>query len=72
MLVESRPPDADRDFDLAGAALAAVGLFSLLVALSRGEAWGWAVRADARGVAVGGRAALALFVRPRVAGDRAR
>ena len=30
-----------RRFDLPGAALAAVGLFSLLVALSRGNAWGW-------------------------------
>ena len=41
VLVELRPSEADRDFDIPGAALAAVGLFSLLVALSRGEAWGW-------------------------------
>ena len=31
VLVELRPPDADRDFDVPGAALAAVALFSLLV-----------------------------------------
>jgi EmrB/QacA subfamily drug resistance transporter len=62
VLVELRPPDADRDFDLAGAALAAVGLFSLLVALSRGEAWGWA-SAGTIGAAALGAAALALFVR---------
>ena len=61
VLVELRPPDADRDFDLLGAALAAVGLFPLLVALSRGEAWGWTSPAT---LAVGlrGRGGLALFV----------
>src|SRR5688572_19349212 len=61
VLVELRPPDADRRFDLPGAALAAAALFSLLVALSRGEAWGWAsppvLSAAALGVA-----ALAAFV----------
>lgn len=62
VLVESRPPDADRDFDLPGATLLAVGLFSVLVALSRGSAWGWgSVRTVA--VSVVGVVALALFVR---------
>ena len=54
VLVELRPPDADRDFDLLGAALAAVGLFPLLVALSRGEAWGW-TSAPTLGAAAAGR-----------------
>ena len=61
VLVELRPPDADRDFDVAGAALAAVALFSLLVAVSRGEAWGW----SSAGVAISalvGAGALVLFL----------
>ena len=62
VLVESRPPDADRRFDLPGAALAAVGLFSVLVALSRGEAWGWGAAPTVAAFAVGA-AALALFAR---------
>jgi EmrB/QacA subfamily drug resistance transporter len=62
VLVESKPPDADRDFDLPGAALLAVGLFSVLVALSRGSAWGWG-SGRTIGAAVLGLAALALFVR---------
>lgn len=41
VLVESRPAAADRRFDLAGAGLAAAGLFLVLAALSRGAAWGW-------------------------------
>lgn len=61
VLVELRPPDADRDFDVPGAALAAVALFSLLVALSRGEAWGWG-SAGVVAAAVVGAGALALFV----------
>ncbi len=60
VLVELRPPDADRRFDLPGAGLAAVGLFSLLVALSRGEAWGWTSPATLAAGALGV-AALILF-----------
>ncbi len=61
LLTESRPPIADRRFDLTGAALASSGLFAILLALSRGDAWGW------RGpttilVGVGGVALLAIFV----------
>lgn len=62
VLVESKPPDADRSFDLPGAALAAVGLFSVLVALSRGESWGWTAAPTVAAFALGA-AALALFVR---------
>ena len=62
VLVELRPPDADRRFDLPGAGLAACGLFALLVALSRGEAWGWTSPATL-GAAVFGVVALAGFVR---------
>jgi len=61
VLVELRPPDADRNFDLAGAVLAAVGLFSLLVALSRGESWGWTSAGTLLTGALGA-GALALFV----------
>jgi EmrB/QacA subfamily drug resistance transporter len=52
---------ADRRFDLPGAALASVGLFALLVALSRGEAWGWAA-ASTLGTALLGVAALGTFL----------
>jgi EmrB/QacA subfamily drug resistance transporter len=62
VLVESRPPDADREFDLPGAALAAAGLFAVLVALSRGGAWGW-TSAPTVAAFVLGAASLALFVR---------
>ena len=62
VLVELRPPDADRDFDLLGAALAAVGLFPLLVALSRGEAWGWTSPATLAAASLGAAARGALRV----------
>jgi Na+/melibiose symporter-like transporter len=62
VLVESRPPDADRHFDLPGAALAAVGLFAVLVALSRGGAWGWTSAPTVAAFVLGG-GALALFAR---------
>jgi EmrB/QacA subfamily drug resistance transporter len=61
VLVELRPTDADRDFDLPGAGLAAAGFFSLLVSLSRGEAWGWS-SGRTLGAAALGVVALALFV----------
>lgn len=42
-LVLHEPPrrSTDSRFDLAGAALLGTGLFSLLLFLSRGQAWGW-------------------------------
>ncbi len=61
VLVELRPRDADRDFDLPGAGLAAAGFFSVLVSLSRGEAWGW-TSPRTIGAAAFGVAALCLFV----------
>ena len=67
VLVELRPADADRDFDVLGAVLAAVGLFSLLVAISRGEAWGWTSPRPA-GFAALGVVALVLFVIHETAG----
>ena len=70
VLVELRPPDADRDFDLPGRGARRGGLFPLLVALSRGEAWGWASAARSRGLRLGA-AALALFARHEC-GPRAR
>jgi EmrB/QacA subfamily drug resistance transporter len=35
------PPGRRQSFDIPGAALAASGLFSLLLALNQGESWGW-------------------------------
>lgn len=61
LLVEVRHPEVGRDFDLPGAGLAAAGLFGLLVALSRGEAWGWLAPATLA-CGVGGVAVLAAFV----------
>ena len=69
VLVESRPSGADRRFDAPGAALAAAGLFSLLVALSRGSAWGWD-SARTLGAAGIGVVALALFVVHESRADR--
>jgi len=61
LLVEVRHPSADRDFDLPGAGLAAVGLFSFLLAVSRGEAWGWTSPATLA-TGAGGVLVLAVFV----------
>ncbi|HVH00691.1 MAG TPA: DHA2 family efflux MFS transporter permease subunit [Miltoncostaeaceae bacterium] len=61
VLVELRSPDADRDFDVPGAALAAAALFALLVAVSRGEAWGWTSAGVVIAIVVG-LGALALFL----------
>lgn len=41
VLPEARPSGVRRRFDLPGAALAAGGLFALLLAISRGRQWGW-------------------------------
>jgi EmrB/QacA subfamily drug resistance transporter len=64
-----RPAGAASGFDVPGAALAGAALVGLLLALSRGGAWGWTSAATlaALGVAV---LAAALFVRrERVAPD---
>lgn len=68
LLVEVRHSEADRHFDLPGAALAAAGLFALLVALSRGEAWGW-LAPPTLACGVGGVAVLAVFVRHELRAD---
>jgi EmrB/QacA subfamily drug resistance transporter len=60
VLPESRRAVARQPFDLLGAALAAVGLFSLLTALSRGEVWGWTSPATL-GTGVVGIVGLAAF-----------
>jgi EmrB/QacA subfamily drug resistance transporter len=62
LLVEVRHEQADRDFDIVGAVLAAVGLFALLLALSRGGAWGW-LSPLTLATGAGGVAVLALFLR---------
>jgi len=42
LVMHRKPPGAKRPFDLLGAALAALGLFPILTALSGASAWGWA------------------------------
>ena len=61
LLVEVRHGEADRDFDVRGALLAAAGLFAILMALSRGEVWGWTSPATL-GAAAAGPLLLAAFV----------
>jgi EmrB/QacA subfamily drug resistance transporter len=58
VLPPSRRAAGPQRFDLPGAALAAVGLFGLLVALSRGGDWGWG---SARTVGAGTAGVVALF-----------
>ena len=41
LVMHRRPPGPKRPFDLAGAALAALGLFPILTALTSASAWGW-------------------------------
>lgn len=61
VLDERRGADRRRRFDIPGALLAAVGLFSLLLALSRGDAWGWTAAPTLVSFA-GGLALLGLFL----------
>ena len=42
LVMHRRPPGPKRPFDLLGAALAALGLFPILTALSGASTWGWA------------------------------
>lgn len=53
VLPEIRPARADRRFDLIGAVLAACGLCGILLALSRGQIWGWATAATLGAAALG-------------------
>jgi EmrB/QacA subfamily drug resistance transporter len=41
LVMHRKPPGAKRPFDLAGAGLAALGLFPLLTALTSASSWGW-------------------------------
>ncbi|MFN8120956.1 MAG: DHA2 family efflux MFS transporter permease subunit [Thermoleophilia bacterium] len=61
VLQEMRVSERRERFDVPGAVLAAVGLVGILLALSRGEAWGWASPATV-GCAVLGAAGGAGFI----------
>lgn len=61
VLQEMRVSERRERFDVPGAVLAAVGLVGILLALSRGEAWGWASPATV-GCAVLGVAGGAGFI----------
>ncbi len=68
MLILMETPRRPRvRFDLPGAALAAVGLFGVLVALSRGEAWGWTSAAVIGSGLVGACSLAAFVVREQIA-----
>lgn len=60
-VMHERPRGARRSFDLLGAALAALGLFPLLTALSRAADWGWTSPRTLL-VSLWGVVALVLFV----------
>ncbi len=62
VLEEARSPGAGRRFDLPGAALAAAGLFAILIALSRGGAWGWTAPPTVAAAAIGPLALAAFAV----------
>jgi EmrB/QacA subfamily drug resistance transporter len=61
VLDERRGSDRRRRFDISGALLAAVGLFSVLLALSRGGAWGWTAPPTLAAL-LGGLAVLGLLL----------
>ncbi len=61
LVMHRRPPGPKRPFDLAGAALAALGLFPILTALAGAASWGWASPRVLLLLALGG-VGLALFV----------
>lgn len=69
LMVEIRHAERSRTFDLMGALLAAVGLFGVLVALSRGEAWGWAAPATLASGLVGVLVLVAFVLHERRADD---
>lgn len=60
LVMHRRPPGPPRPFDLAGAALAALGLFPILTALTGAATWGWA-SVQTLALAALGAAGLALF-----------
>lgn len=69
VLDERRRPGPRRGFDVPGAVLAAAALVGLLLALSRGNAWGWTGAATLGALAVGVVAAVLFVVRERSTDD---
>lgn len=65
VLPESRRSAARQRFDLPGAALAALGLFAVLLALSRGDRWGWSSPATLGAAALGVAALVGFVARER-------
>lgn len=64
-----REPGAPSGFDVPGAVLAGATLVGLLLALSRGHAWGWTSAATLGALAVAGTGAVAFVARERTAPD---
>jgi EmrB/QacA subfamily drug resistance transporter len=60
LVMHRRPPGPPRPFDLLGAALAALGLFPILTALTGAASWGWA-SPRTLGLLAAGAAGLLLF-----------
>jgi len=69
VLDERRAPTRHRSFDAPGAALAALALVGVLLALSRGGAWGWGAPLTLGCAAAGVLGAVAFVVRERVAAE---
>ena len=65
VLVETTPHGRGEPFDVAGAALVAVGLFSTLLAISRGEVWGWTSLLTLASAVVGALGLVGFVVRER-------
>lgn len=69
ILDERRRPGPRRGFDVPGAVLAAAALVGVLLALSRGEAWGWGSTAVRGSLAVGVVAGVLFVWRERTTPD---
>ncbi|HWH14281.1 MAG TPA: MFS transporter [Miltoncostaeaceae bacterium] len=69
VLDERRAPGRHRSFDVPGAALAAVALVGVLLALSRGGAWGWTAAPTLAAGLAGAVGALAFVVHERRAAE---
>jgi len=69
VLEEMRGATRRERFDIPGALLAAAGLVGILLALSRGEAWGWTSAATLGCAAAGAVGALGFVLRERATAD---
>lgn len=69
VLQEMRGPRRRERFDVPGAVLAATGLVGILLALSRGEAWGWTAPTTAGCAALGVAGAAGFVLRERTTPD---